>query len=683
MERARRLFPAIVFSSLIVVPAASAAPAVRQVDAAARGEVFAAAGAASRAELVDFGEGLASTLLQVSPQEKVRLTGWPVSPEERADVLLTRHDIYAPDAKIWKVGKNGGVAEVPRSRLAFFWGTAEGDEETRVFVSVDPDTQTFAGFSQTARAMHEMHPLKDVEPAARGSRRHVVAAPEFFLAKAGETPEWTCAQTGAPLDLSLGQETAGSTTVPLFAPAISSLHTATIAVDTDNEIMVNKFGNNTTTAANYIASLVAAMNVIYERDLLIRLLQGQTFLRQGNGSDGNSYNDDPYVQAGATTDKLFEFTNYWSANQGGVTRALAMLLSGRGTSGAAGVAWIDTLCSKTHGYSFNQVFLSGTSPSFGDVLVVAHEIGHNFGSPHTHCYSTPLDNCYNAESGCYAGTRSCPAPSTINGVTNVTGTLMSYCHLSGLAGCGSSQVFHPASVTLLNPKIQNRVNTCIFPSGPPPSPAPTVSGVSPVSGSIVGGTPVTITGTNFAAGATVTFGGTAAAAGVVVNATTITAVAPAHAAGAVTVAVTNPSTQSGSKSNAYFYAPPPAVSDFYTLAPCRVLDTRNPNGARGGPVLGASGQRTFDVTGACGIPNAAKAISVNVTVVAPAASGYLSIFPGNAFPLGTSTLSFRAGMARASNSILTLATNGSGTIGVLNASGGNAHVIVDVNGYFQ
>ncbi len=71
-------------------------------------------------------------------------------------------------------------------------------------------------------------------------------------------------------------------------------------------------------------------------------------------------------------------------------------------------------------------------------------------------------------------------------------------------------------------------------------PVPTVSSVSPNSGSTAGGTAVTITGTNFVAGATVTFGATAATNVVVVNSTTITATTPAGSAGAVTVTVTNP-----------------------------------------------------------------------------------------------------------------------------------------------
>jgi Domain of unknown function (DUF1929)/IPT/TIG domain/Glyoxal oxidase N-terminus len=84
------------------------------------------------------------------------------------------------------------------------------------------------------------------------------------------------------------------------------------------------------------------------------------------------------------------------------------------------------------------------------------------------------------------------------------------------------------------------------------TPAPTVSSVSPNNGPTSGGTAVTITGTNFAAGATASFGGTAATNVVVVNSTKITATTPAHAAGAVTVTVTV-NGQSGSLANGFTY----------------------------------------------------------------------------------------------------------------------------------
>jgi hypothetical protein len=82
--------------------------------------------------------------------------------------------------------------------------------------------------------------------------------------------------------------------------------------------------------------------------------------------------------------------------------------------------------------------------------------------------------------------------------------------------------------------------------------APTVSTISPNSGSINGGTAVTITGTNFVSGATVTFGGTAATNVTVVSGTSITATTPAHAAGAVNVVVTD-SSGSGTLTNGFTY----------------------------------------------------------------------------------------------------------------------------------
>jgi hypothetical protein len=98
------------------------------------------------------------------------------------------------------------------------------------------------------------------------------------------------------------------------------------------------------------------------------------------------------------------------------------------------------------------------------------------------------------------------------------------------------------------------------------NPAPTVTGVNPSSGSTAGGTGITITGTGFLTGATVTLGGTAATGVTVSNSTTITATTPAHSAGAVNVVVTNTDGKSGTKTNGFTYVsgpPPPSVSSVY------------------------------------------------------------------------------------------------------------------------
>ena len=85
------------------------------------------------------------------------------------------------------------------------------------------------------------------------------------------------------------------------------------------------------------------------------------------------------------------------------------------------------------------------------------------------------------------------------------------------------------------------------------NPAPTVSGISPTSGTTAGGTAVTITGTGFLAGATVSVGGTAATGVHVVTSTSITAVTPGHSAGAADVTVTNTDAQHGTLSQAFTY----------------------------------------------------------------------------------------------------------------------------------
>jgi len=84
-------------------------------------------------------------------------------------------------------------------------------------------------------------------------------------------------------------------------------------------------------------------------------------------------------------------------------------------------------------------------------------------------------------------------------------------------------------------------------------PAVTVTSVTPSNGSSLGGTNVTIAGTGFNAGATVTFGGSSATNVVVVNATQITAKTPAHAAGAVNVTVTNTNASNGTLTNGFTY----------------------------------------------------------------------------------------------------------------------------------
>ncbi len=137
-------------------------------------------------------------------------------------------------------------------------------------------------------------------------------------------------------------------------------------------------------------------------------------------------------------------------------------------------------------------------------------------------------------------------------------------------------------------------------------------------------------------------------------------------------------------SKLWVFAPNPEPLSFFTLPPCRLIDTRNPPGPLGGgPLAGNGAKRIFPVAGNCGIPAGARAVAANVTVVAPSAAGDLRIGPVG---LGdkTSTINFHAGQVLANNAILTLTGNPLGEISVqADLSPGATHLVVDISGYFQ
>lgn len=128
---------------------------------------------------------------------------------------------------------------------------------------------------------------------------------------------------------------------------------------------------------------------------------------------------------------------------------------------------------------------------------------------------------------------------------------------------------------------------------------------------------------------------------------------------------------------------PAAAEGFFTVPPCRIADTRNTTPLTSGV------QRLFQVTGLCGIPASAKAVSFNATVVSPTGGGHLVFLPGNqtSGPFAHSTHNFDpANSPRANNGIVRLATNSAGSINVapfVSGSPGQVHLILDVYGYFS
>ena len=124
---------------------------------------------------------------------------------------------------------------------------------------------------------------------------------------------------------------------------------------------------------------------------------------------------------------------------------------------------------------------------------------------------------------------------------------------------------------------------------------------------------------------------------------------------------------------------------FYTLAPCRLADTRTTPGPSGGPALQANSTRTFPVRGVCGVPADARAVAITLTVVQETDAGNLRMFPtGEPIPTA-STINFVAGLVRANNAILKLGAGGQIDVRCDMAPGstGTTHFLFDTTGYFR
>jgi hypothetical protein len=130
----------------------------------------------------------------------------------------------------------------------------------------------------------------------------------------------------------------------------------------------------------------------------------------------------------------------------------------------------------------------------------------------------------------------------------------------------------------------------------------------------------------------------------------------------------------------------PEPAKFYTLEPCRLIDTR----AVDAPSFGANTTRLFSVSGKCGIPADAVAVALALTAVNSTDTGDFRIYPANSSPPLASALNFPGNKVRSGNAVIGI---GPAPIAPANgvfvlcdmpvSSNGTVDLVVDVYGFFR
>ncbi len=315
---------------------------------------------------------------------------------QTVDLDLTEFSVVGEYTKISYV-ENG--VETPRAlpTVRTYRGKVKGNPNTLAFIAAEPNGNV-SGFIR-----FDGQENFSIGVGNRNDTYTSVIIPMSSLASglaqcAMDNPTIYSLNGVHPLAKSSGKE--------IQSQPLAAAKTCVLAIDEDNACY-QEFGDYT----DYITARLAAITTVYENEIGVAMSLGPLHIFT---------TPDPY--SGSSSDALLRsFTNYWVQNHQGDAgqRTLAHLISRRlGGGGAQGIAWVEGMCRPMDiGYGLTNI--SGNSPGI-DEAVMAHELGHNVGSQHTHdCAAYPpsgLDHCVPAEGGCSWS------------VAQSTGCIMSYCN---------------------------------------------------------------------------------------------------------------------------------------------------------------------------------------------------------------------------------------------------------------
>ncbi|MFZ4430555.1 MAG: M12 family metallo-peptidase [Phycisphaerales bacterium] len=359
----------------------------------------------------------------------------PLGPGATVVARLRRFDVVTPDATLVDEGP-GGVRSPLAITVSTWTGHLLDDPEADVFLGLSP-TQAQGWITTRGTTF-----LIATRPTPAGPLTIAYDQDEFHWPDAISPP--TCAGALIPP----GDAPPPPTGHAGYSPRVAC-KAFRVAVDTDEEFAARAGGGQN--AADFAVILVAATNVIYTRDVGMGLRL--SFLRTWSTTD-------PWTGAN-TSAQLGEFQAYWQANMSSVARASAHLFSGRSLGG--GIAYLRSACSNSSGYAVSANLaasfpfpIQDNSSANWDLMVVAHEWGHQFGTGHTHnaCeYNPIIDACglRTSSEGCEFGNQDCSVAAARDG------TIMSYCHTCSGGTRNMKMTFGPRVIA----RMTDYVNTLV------------------------------------------------------------------------------------------------------------------------------------------------------------------------------------------------------------------------------
>ena len=320
-------------------------------------------------------------------EERLRVGALDLPGYGAADLELARFDLLAPD---FTFHLDGRPAALPASLRGaqFYRGRVAGEPDSLAVLRLSGDGSVggavelrgerwalgAAGGALAAEAeLFDEPPALEDEQVLRGERARYVAP---------------AARRPGPVPLPVG------------------VYGARILVESDYEFfLLSRSSVEHTT--DRLLSLFAAVSAVLEKEIGVRLLIGRLTVWQT--PDDPWWNGDDYGRLGWQT-----YVAHHPVRSD--PRAFVYLLTGRRDGGGV-------LAGVCTGYGPQPQDLGW---SWGDQRTVAHEIGHIFGSEHTHCYGPPIDKCATeAPAHCYKG------PTERRAAND--GSLMSYCLATSLS----------------------------------------------------------------------------------------------------------------------------------------------------------------------------------------------------------------------------------------------------------